>query len=212
MNPLDEVFSDRLDRFLAAGTGEQVAIRVSETPPVMLSLGVKQLPVVITSGTVRKVLHRKHNIPVTTFKKVASHIANPIMVFDSATQPGSLVVMTGLKDEDESTIVAALLPSGRYGRHEVNVVVSVYGKDRNGWFIDQMENGRLRYIDKKKALIWFMTLGLQLPKVRGTDQGTVNILKSEAVVKQNEAPQPDISSSAEDGAVLDAQCHGPVFR
>lgn len=179
-------FARRLKEYLSGKLGRQVAILVADTPEVIRGLGVMSLPIVITGGTIEKILRNKHGIHPDTLRKLPSHLFLPVMVFDSATEPGTLVVMTGLKDKEGHTMVAALHPSKQYGRHEVNMLASFYGKDRNRWFIDQVEAGRLRYIDKKRASDWLMTLGLQLPKVRGTNQGSSpNILTYEDFVKEN---------------------------
>lgn len=183
---LNRSFARRLNEYLSGVLGKQMAILVTDTPEVLRGLGIRPLPIIINDGTIEKVLRNKHGIHPDTLRKLPSHLLSPVMVFDSATEPGTLVVMTGLKDQKGHTIVAALHPSRRYGRHEVHILASFYGKDRNRWFVEQVEAGRLRYIDKKRASDWLMTLGLQLPKVRGTNQGSnSNILTDEDFVKEN---------------------------
>lgn len=181
---INKQFSDQLDRYLSGEMGKQVAITVTNTPQIFEKIGARQLPIVMTDGVVEKVLHEKHGIAVDTLKQIPSQLHDPIMVFDSATEPNSLVVMTELKDTKGKTIIAAIHLSKQYGRHEVNNVASIYGKDRNRWFSEQIEKGRLRYINEIKASNWFMTLGLQLPKVRGTIQGSkIRILTEKDFVK-----------------------------
>ena len=73
---------------------------------------------------------------------------DPIMIFDSATQPERLVVMFGLKGENGQTVMVLVELDVHKDRTFVNLVTSVYG-NKPAWFLDQITNGKLRYQDKK---------------------------------------------------------------
>jgi len=165
-------FSEQLDDFAAGKiTNRLEPITIGRTPEVLERLGAEQLPLVITQGTVEKVASGKHSISIETLKQLPAHIDDPIMIFDSATEADSLVVMTELQ-QDGKTIVAAIRLSKQLGRNVVNDIASVYGKDSDGIFVKWINDGLLRYMNKGKSRAWSVTSGLQLPTVRGSKLGS----------------------------------------
>ncbi|WP_274374638.1 MULTISPECIES: hypothetical protein [Synergistales] len=98
-------------------------------------------------------------------------MADPIMIFQSATVPGSYVSLLELKDANGSSIVVPVaLNASDSGRRAF--LTSVYGKDekvsgkvkpRNEWFVDQIKGGDLRYINIEKSARRARGVGLQLP-------------------------------------------------
>ena len=180
-----DAFAAAIDDFVAGKLGD-APIVVGKTPEVLQRLGAKDLPVVIDKSTLRKVLLDKHGIPVDAIKQLPEQLIDPVMVFDSATVENSLVIMTELQHEGK-TIIAAIHLSRQSGRHVVNDIASIYGKDDDSWFKRQIDNGLLRYVNKEKSRRWFMTRGLQLPKVRGTSRDSkYTILFDTDIVKPTE--------------------------
>ena len=49
------------------------------------------------------------------------------------------------------------------GKNVVNDIASVYGKDKENFFVKEIEAGRLRYLDKEKSRKWAQSAGLYLP-------------------------------------------------
>ncbi|MDY0306968.1 MAG: hypothetical protein RBR18_11080 [Desulfovibrionaceae bacterium] len=82
-------------------------------------------------------------------KQIPRAMDDPIMIFDSATQPERLVVMFGLKGENGQTVMVLVELDVHKDRTFVNLVTSVYG-NKPAWFLDQITNGKLRYQDKKQ--------------------------------------------------------------
>lgn len=75
-------------------------------------------------------------------------------VFDSATVPGSKVVLTALRDADGKPVIVSLAPNQRENMPvqeiRVNVLTSAYGKDNaQRWINDQVAAGRLNYLNKE---------------------------------------------------------------
>jgi hypothetical protein len=164
-------FTKQLDDYAAGKIKPRSIVTVGETPYILEALGAEQLPLIITKETIDKVVAGKHGLSLDTLRELPKHIADPIMVFDSATQNESLVVMTELK-QDGKTIVAAIHLSKEQGRNVVNDIASVYGKDSDGIFIKWINDGLLRYMNKKKSREWSVTSGFQLPTVRGSKLGS----------------------------------------
>lgn len=111
----------------------------------------------------------KHGLPLGLLRNLPRHLHEPIMVFDSATTPDSLVVMTELKHRGK-TVVAAVHLAKRKERHEVNDMANIYGKDSKSAFAGWTDRGLFRYEERQKSGAWFQSIGLQLPKEGTTRQ------------------------------------------
>lgn len=155
------------DRRFAAGIRDwrklrpTQSVRLDYTPDVLRMLGAEDLPIEIDQETIQKVLEPsrvaggKHGrIGVQELMDLPIYLNRPIMVFDSKTLPGALVVMTEIVDADGDTAVAAIHLSKRKGHRVVNNIASVYGKDDEQFFLREIKAGRLRYIDEKKSRRW----------------------------------------------------------
>ncbi|MDD5712807.1 MAG: hypothetical protein PHY31_08655, partial [Smithellaceae bacterium] len=180
-------FAEQLDD-IAAGkiTNRREPVTISETPQVLVGLGADQLPLVITHGTIEKTTTGKHGVSFETLKQLPRQLADPVMVFDSATEKGSLVVMTELR-QDGKTIVAAIELSKESGHNIVNDIVSVHQRESEQHFINWINQGLLRYMNRSKSRAWSMASGLQLPRVSRSMPGFKNkILFDSDLVKENQ--------------------------
>ena len=140
---------------------------VCNTPDVLQKLGAPDLPMTMSADNLAKVLSDKqdHQLPRELVKQLPAALAEPVMVFESATAAESFVVLTELKHEGRSVMVAVHLDTERQNIR-VNDIASAYRRGNEAWYIRQMEEGRLLYQDKKKSLAWARTNRLQLPRVR----------------------------------------------
>lgn len=142
-------------------------LTVCRTPDVLQKLGAVDLPMTMTRDNLTKILSDKqdHALPKDLVKQLPQAVAEPIMVFESATQADTFVVLTELRHEGRSVMVAVHLDTER--QHiRVNDIASAYKRGNEGWYVRQIEEGRLLYQDKKKSLAWARTARLQLPLVR----------------------------------------------
>jgi hypothetical protein len=117
------------------------------------------------------------------------------MIFDSETVPGRPVVVLALKDTNGASVVVpfALNVKGVTGTYEMNAIASIYGKGKNatnvGWISRQIENGRLKYINKKAAAREFSQHALQLRSGK-LSTTTQNIPNEDDLVKlKSENPE-----------------------
>lgn len=159
-----ENFSRQLDDYATGKLRKDVPLTVGSTPYILERLGAKQLPIIIDQKIIRKILEEKHGIPVETVKQITNQLHDPVMVFDSATQANSLVVMTELQHEGK-TIVAAIYLESEKAHHVVNEITTIHPRSNDHHFMNWIENGLLRYMNKKKSREWFLTRGVQFPKV-----------------------------------------------
>lgn len=131
-------------------------------------IGMKDLPISITINNLQKA-QNQHIITDDMLEQLPLALTTPIMVFRSATDLDSFVVMTGLKDAEDRTVIIPIRVNQSAGRILINHVTSIYGREKHAksgkseWFVKQVEDGRLVYLDKEKALKWSQSAGLQLP-------------------------------------------------
>jgi hypothetical protein len=175
-----DVYRNQLNKALTSRKTDVDAITVGDTPEVFRALGAPAHPVTISRDVVRKATNGvKHYVALETIKRLPELLANPIMVFDSATQAGRQVAVIDAVDARHAPILVALHFQAREKRHVVNRIASVYGKDEASVLVSWAEQGLLRYRQTQKSLEWFQSRGLQLPK-EGTAQGSRRSLLTEA--------------------------------
>lgn len=163
-------------------------LEVCRTPDVLLKLKEPDVPMVMTAGNLAKILSDKadHQLPKSLVAQLPAALAEPVMIFESATVSDALVVLTDLTHEGRPVMVA-IHPDVERQNIQVHDITSAYKRARE-WFLRQMEAGRLLYQDKKKSLAWARTNGLQLPKVRKLPAKLENRLLTEADIVKPEAP------------------------
>ncbi len=177
---------------------------LNQTPLVLQMFGAQNRPVTTSYNVLKKVLEDKHRLSAEVLKQVPAALADPVMVFDSATQGGDLVVMLELKDAQGATVNVPIALEQRVGRGDyfVNVATSVFGrKDKvgkpdNKWFVKQMQDGRLLYRNNKKSRNWARTAKLQLPGVSSLNHGKNRLYTEADLVKLRQANPTLYQSSA----------------
>ena len=157
---------DAFDPTASGQSGQRALLTVSATPDVLQKVGAPNLPMTMEPRNLAKILSDKedHNLSKDLVKQLPQAIAEPIMVFESATRADAFVVLTELENNGRSVMVAVQLDRERQ-RIRVNDVASAYSRNAN-WYVGQIQDGRLLYRDQKKSLAWARTNRLQLPKVR----------------------------------------------
>jgi len=173
-----EAWSNIVDDIFAPNSTHQNrdTVRVMTTPLALHLTGANVLPVYASVGKLRTVnkpsnVSGGHGMTQDILKQLPAALADPVMIFESATNPNSRVVMTEIVDSNGSTVITPIhlekemLADGQI----VNWLASVYdqatnqGVPRNQWFLDQINQGRLMYLDTEKGSRWLGVTGLQLP-------------------------------------------------
>lgn len=220
----EKKWSDTLDKF-AEGKAPTRSLRVMNTPLVLQLLSAKNIPLNIDRGKLGRILrdHGKQNnqgMTIGVLKQLPSALANPLMIFTSATKPGRLVVALELKDEMGVNVVVPIQLDAKKGRYDVNIITSAYGR-RNDignvdykWFRTNAEQGRLEYVNrenaykvlgmtKEKAHSFLQSVGVQFPMEAKKSKGfsPLRILDESDLVKaraknptyyQTAAPEKDL--------------------
>jgi hypothetical protein len=194
-----------VDRTLADGSEvkNDENLKVMTTPLALKLAGAEVRPVYMSAGKMRLVnqdsqaVRGGHNITPDILKQLPRALADPVMIFESATHPNdSLVVMTELTDINGSTVVVPFHLEKTYEKVDgtFNWLASIYGKDNNGkgtpnneWFIKQIDEGRLKYIDTEKSSRWLSVAGLQLPNGTTIENLAKSVPNEANLVKEREA-------------------------
>lgn len=145
---------------------------VMQTPLVLQLVGAKDLPIKIRHSDLKKITVGKHKDAksIDNVKKLPTQMADPVAIFKSATRDDSYVMMLELTDENGSTYVAsiALESIDQNTGLKINQLTSAYGRGEkrpnNTWFVNQEKNGKLLYVNTKKASSWSEAVGVQFPR------------------------------------------------
>ena len=153
-----EQWNKILDEFEQGHVSPHTRLTVlKETPIVLQRVGANNLPIHISGGVLQKIVGEietktgdRHGVPISELRGLQIELDNPIAVFDSATQPDSLVVLTRMVDaqNNERAVVALRLDREASGNHTVNDIASIYGKSKNS-VINWAKTSLLRYVNKR---------------------------------------------------------------
>ncbi len=205
-NSIDPSFERLVDHVVRGGEMPR-GIAIGETPAVFQALGAPKLTLTISEDTIWKAID-KHGLTPTEIKSAIRRLDAPLMVFDSATTPGSLVALVDVTDRKGRPIVAAVHIGRKSGRITTNVIASIHGKEGAGFIRQWIDAGLLRYVDERGVDGWTSTRGLQLPKVvyrgqaaYGTSQRRPHrkILKPADVFKDGPGPKFSIAAEGAEG-------------
>ena len=150
--------------FQGAVTHGVVPIVTQRLPTVLRMLGLAEKPITIGQSVLRKVAGGKHDIDRATLEQLPKLIQAPVAILDSSADDSLLSVLVVTP---EGKPMVAVIGRGAEGERS-HYISSVYTKDAPGWFEQQVKQGRLRYVDAKRASALADISSLQL---RGWNQG-----------------------------------------
>lgn len=194
----DKTFAEQVDEALQPNNQNQYsALKVCDTPKILLDVGCQQLPMLYTKKHLREAIHPKskdnihwHGLTTEQIKKLPELLENPVMVFDSLSRKDSLVVCVLDTDEDNLPLIVSIKPNG-IGTYELekvdsNFITSVYGRNNFEKHIEQVINqDKMLYCNKQKSQELFRVSGLQLPKCLNNLDFDIIIHRSRNIVNEN---------------------------
>lgn len=194
----EKTFSEQVDEALAPGNDNQFnALKVCDTPDILLSVGCKQLPMLYAQKHLREAIKPKnkhthaHGLSIEQIKKLPELLESPVMIFDSPARNDSIVVCVSAIDQDNLPIIVSIKPNGT-GTYELekvdsNFITSVYGRNNFEDYIEKIVNeDKMLFWDKEKSQELFRVSGLQSPKC-------LNSLNSDIIIHQSRNIVNDIS-------------------
>ena len=197
----EKSFAEQVDEVLEGKGNQYNALKVCDTPPILLEVGCRQLPMLYTQQHLRDALKTKssgnshwHGLTVEQIKEIPNLLENPAIVLDSLShgKTGDKAILAVLNafDNDKAPLIVSIVPNGTgiYNLEmvESNFITSVYGKD-NG-FVNYIEKAiksdNVLYWNKIKSQELFMFQGLQLPEAFNNLDSDVIIHPSRNIVNQ----------------------------
>lgn len=144
---VNERFNEEL-KTLSPENAQSRILWLGNPSEVLLSAGVRNMPIKLYGN---KLLAKiaKHGYSLDDVRNLPEAVTRPIAVFDGS-RPGSHAVLTELETTDGEDVLT-VLSVGKGNDSDFNIVNSVYGKSDSsiaGW----IEQGKLRWVDKEKAL------------------------------------------------------------
>ena len=169
-------FAEQVDKAQTSSWNNRNALFVSDTPDILLDLGLKQLPVLYTKAHLMEALKPKsnnnshwHGLTSEQVKLMPEILKSPAIIMDSLSTSDDIVVISDYLDNDGAPIVAVIHPNGQ-GIYELqtqpsNFVKSYYGKDKGfeSYIKRALTNDKILYISKEKSQSLYRQIGLQLP-------------------------------------------------
>lgn len=156
-------FGSQVDAVLTGRYPEHDAVKLSQTPPIYMEAGFRQLPFCMTQRHIRLAVRPKmrtdphrHGLTVQQIKQFPELLAHPVMLCDSPAYEDRLLALLPAVDSDNLPLIAAIKPEGR-GIYELetietNFILSVYGKTNfQRYFETQITPDRVVYFNKKRG-------------------------------------------------------------
>lgn len=213
---VENSFDKQVDNALKGKINKRNALYVSETSDVLLSVGMKQLPMLYTQSHLNNAIKPKnknnmnaHGLTVEQIKYMPQVIKHPAIIMDSLSSNKDVVLISDKLDNDGAPIILVVHPNGK-GVYELitqpsNFIKSYYGKDNDfkGYIQRAISDDKILYIDKNKSQSLYQQIGLQLPNgfyKLGFDK---IIHQSNNIVNNNSMRKDDKNSSGIKYAVDD---------
>lgn len=151
----EKEFSDGLEKWKKNKKGT-TPIKVMQTPLVMQMVGAKNLPIYIDPSKLVIIRKTHPEMTLRVLKQIPRALTDPIMIVDSMTKAGRIVVVLELRDEKGINVVIPFELDALKDRVRANVITSAYGKEYDGavnydWYLKNIRENRLLYVNRKKA-------------------------------------------------------------
>jgi len=187
-----KAFAQKVDDWKAGNLSSNEIITEFTTSTVLQAINVPANKISIEQEVLKKINAPEnvkvgksygHDIDVEIIKQIPQFLADPVMVYNSATASDSYVIMSETVDKKNRTIMVAMKVNESKGSVVVNDITSSYGRNDNNFYIEQINLGNLVYQNKQKSLEWTHRVGLPLPQ-RMTTQGSLNVIQKEDIVNK----------------------------
>lgn len=146
----NEQFNSKLSA-LTEENSRSIVLNLGMPSAILISCGVDNKPIRLY-GAKLLAKAKKHNYDINDLRDLPLYIAAPIAVFKGVYE-GSFAILTEVKIGERNVLAALTVGKGGHDV-EFNIVTSVYDK-RQDSLVRWINNGRLLYADKEKALNYF---------------------------------------------------------
>ena len=190
----EKEFSDGLEKW-KKNKKSTAPIKVMQTPLVMQMVGAKNLPIYIDPSKLVIIRKTHPEMTLRVLKQIPRALTDPIMIVDSMTKAGRIVVVLELRDEKGINVVIPFELDALKDRVRANIITSAYGKEYDGavnydWYLKNIRENRLLYVNRKKANRLLGPAGVQFslgPKANGFFDSSIKT-EEDLVKLKNENP------------------------
>lgn len=181
---VNEQFNKELDLLIKGKLPKNHVFYLGDMGDILNALSIKILPIEMQANRLYKKANQKnHLFDLALLKNLPEKLNNPIMVFNSKTVKGSLVVLIELVFNDNNFVVAIEISKliTKWNREDVRIndVRSIYPKDTITDVLNWIENdGLLLWVDKKKALDLLVRWRSNYAKATQQIKGCTNIIQN----------------------------------
>ncbi len=198
----EPTFSEQVDAVLAGKYNRFDALKVCDTPQILLDAGLQQLPILYTQNHLKDAVHEKsknnphwHGLSVEQLKKIPQLLETPAILMDSLNNDGSVVAVLPMRDNDNALIFATIKPNGagtyEYQLVNSNFMLSIYGKEKG------FERYIERAVEENKILYWNKEKSQEIQCAELLMAQGLNILDSNRILHQTNSSVNNIAHSAE---------------
>lgn len=161
---IDEHFTDKYDEW--DKKGGRFSFRVGTTSEVLQRLGVDDKNIWWDTSKILKIKNKHPEMTDDILKQVPNVLESPIIVMESYTVKGRLVLFGDVYDAKNNPMLVALElnPIGEGGKSlDIIKIASAYGKDSN--LQHMIDKSNILYVEpnEKRTHTWLTGNGLQLP-------------------------------------------------
>ena len=151
IDDVNSQFNRELELLIKGELSKGHVFYLGDMSDVLSAIGVKILPIEMQANRLfRKSKQDNHQLELSTLKDLPLWLNNPIMVFNSKTVAGSLVVLTEMISNSHNFVAAIeiekTVTEWTKGQIKINSVRSIYPKDT----ITDV----LNWIEKDEILLW----------------------------------------------------------
>ena len=161
---IDKHFAEKYDKW--DKKSRIISFSVGSTSSVLRKLGVDNKKITWDSSKIIKIKNKHPEMTDSIIKQVPNILENPIIVMESNTVSGRLVLFGDVYDSKNNPVLVALElnPTDRGGKNlNVIKVASAYGKEKN--LQNFINKSKILYVEpnKKRTHMWLRVNRLQLP-------------------------------------------------
>ncbi len=156
-------FGREVDLSLAGDQQSRNALKVCDTPELMVRAGCRSLPMHITQKHMRDCMKEKsegqphfHGLTLEEIKRLPEELEDPAVLSQSPTREDSIIAILGYREQDGLPVLVSVVPDGHatynLRRVESNFITSVYGKNNIQEYVSRLiERNQLIYMNKEKS-------------------------------------------------------------
>lgn len=170
-------FSEQIDELAEGVFPRNDHLYVMQTPDVLVGVGLKKLPMLMTQRHAKTVMKtngndRKanyHGLTKNGIKQLPQRLSEPAMIIQATDYSNRVIVLTDMQNGSGETVIAPIMLDGRGNWQDVeidaNILTTAYGKENiKSMIVDAIMDDRVLYTDKKRSDTLSQTVGVQFPK------------------------------------------------